>query len=76
MLSYGGAFLEGSVAKLRTLYGRRLVGLVEVPMSVPGGTISLSRSRISSVSATSTPASKSSSCSMVRGPRSALVTPG
>jgi hypothetical protein len=47
-----------------------------VPTSVPGGTISSIRSRISSVSVTSMPASRSSSCSIVRGPMIALVTPG
>src|SRR5215469_16176725 len=45
-------------------------------MSVPGGTISSIRSRTSSERTTSTPASRSSSCSIVRAPSSALVTPG
>jgi hypothetical protein len=45
-------------------------------MSVPAGPISPIRSRISSVSVASRPASRSSSRSIVCGPRSALVTPG
>lgn len=46
------------------------------PTLVPGGTIASIRSSVSSESCASAAARRSSSCSIVRGPMSADVTPG
>ncbi len=72
---------DGSATQARILEGRGRVRLVEradraCRTSVPGGTISSTRSRMSSLSITSRPASRSPSCSVMRTPRSALDTPG
>jgi len=72
---------DGSATQARVLEGRGRVRLVEradraCRTSVPGGTISSTRSRMSSLSITSRPASRSPSCSVMRTPRSALDTPG